>query len=259
MPLFNFMRRHAPSSVCGPVKPWQEIVPIVAQAEAAVPLPEFAFDSNGTSPNVITDVLPDPTSYLQRASAFILAYLESAKDPPKPKVTLKLSRENGIAVTSGGEMTLFIPYFANHSKNHTPDEVLHEVLGVILHELVHVYQHDGHHTVPGGVIEGIADFHRLRANLGPPHWKRARGGKWDAGYERTAYFLNWIEGSNIGFVRELNAMSKETFNLSIFRTLTGRNVEQLWEAYQRSIPSCVEELARPAVPTEVASTEVPMQ
>jgi hypothetical protein len=29
-------------------------------------------------------------------------------------------------------------------------------------------------------------------SLGPPHWKREPGSKWDAGYQSTAYFLDWI-------------------------------------------------------------------
>jgi len=198
-------------------------------------------------------VLPDPIPYLSRASAFILAYLESTKDPPIAKVNLKLSMDDGVAVTSGGEMTLFIPYFTKYGKQHTNDETLQEVLGVILHELVHVYQYDGHHTVPGGLIEGTADFVRLRASLGPPHWKRTRGGKWDAGYERTAYFLDWIETSHPHFVQELNGKSKETFDLSAFRMMTGHNIEELWETYQQSIPSSVDDGAAPAVPTEAAA------
>ena len=41
-----------------------------------------------------------------------------------------------------------------------------------------------------------SDFVRLRASLAPPHWKRSTpsdSDKWDAGYERTAFFLDWIE------------------------------------------------------------------
>jgi len=236
-----------------PPRTWEELVPAVAQAETNIPLPQFSFDPKGTAPNVITDLFPDPVPYLGRASAFILAYLESTKDPPVLKVTLKLSKDNGVAVTSGGEMTLFIPYFANYSKQHSCDETLHEVLGVILHELVHVYQNDGAHTVPGGLIEGIADFIRLQASLGPTHWKRTKGGKWDAGYERTAYFLDWVERSNDHFVRKLNALSKEKFDLGLFPMVTGHNLEELWEAYQQSVPSSVDDGAAPAVPTEVAA------
>ena len=44
-------------------------------------------------------------------------------------------------------------------------------------------------TCPGGLIEGIADWVRLRAGLGAKHWKQEADGKWDAGYQHTGYFL----------------------------------------------------------------------
>ena len=41
---------------------------------------------------------------------------------------------------------------------------------------------------------GIADFVRLRAGLAPPHWNSSPHGKcWDAGYETTAYFLDFVD------------------------------------------------------------------
>ncbi len=38
------------------------------------------------------------------------------------------------------------------------------------------------------------DFVRLHASLAPPHWKRDNiPDKWDAGYQNTAYFLDWLD------------------------------------------------------------------
>lgn len=48
---------------------------------------------------------------------------------------------------------------------------------------VHVFQYDAKGTCPGGLIEGIADFVRLKAGLAPPHWKPGPRSRWDEGYE----------------------------------------------------------------------------
>lgn len=42
----------------------------------------------------------------------------------------------------------------------------------MVHEMVHCWQRNAHGTAPGGLIEGIADWVRLKAGLVPPHWKR---------------------------------------------------------------------------------------
>ena len=61
-----------------------------------------------------------------------------------------------------------------------PGQPAAEIHGVIVHEMVHCWQWNGLGTAPGGLIEGIADFVRLKAGLAPLHWRRG-GGKWDAG------------------------------------------------------------------------------
>lgn len=82
----------------------------------------------------------------------------------------------------------------------------HEIEGVLVHELVHCFQYNGRGACPGGLVEGVADWVRLSAELGPPHWRRgAVPDRWDQGYERTAYFLDWLEGRfGMGTVRRIN-------------------------------------------------------
>ena len=65
--------------------------------------------------------------------------------------------------------------------NDSDSAFVHEIHGVLLHEMVHVLQHpDG----PSGLIEGIADWCRLKAGWAAAHWNEGLGGdKWDAGYE----------------------------------------------------------------------------
>ena len=56
-----------------------------------------------------------------------------------------------------------------------------------------------------GLIEGIADWVRLNCDLSPPHWRRETEGKWDRGYQHTAYFLQYLEGRfGEGTIRRMN-------------------------------------------------------
>jgi Peptidase of plants and bacteria len=77
------------------------------------------------------------------------------------------------------------------------------------------------------------DFVRLREGLDPPHWTRKPGKTWDAGYEKTGYFLDWIEKRyGTGTIKELNASMKDTtYREVVFKDLTGRPVEKLWKLY----------------------------
>jgi hypothetical protein len=136
--------------------------------------------------------------------------------PPTRSATLVLHDFPGVAYTTGLELD------NDHKEIHFslgyiqkcsgyPDPV-RELIGVLTHELVHCYQHTAPSpsspgaTVPqppGGFIEGIADFVRLKAGLVPPHWKRPVSSKdrplnWDQGYQHTAFFLAWLEDVRAG-------------------------------------------------------------
>lgn len=86
---------------------------------------------------------------------------------------------------------------------------------------------------------------RLNAGLAPPHWKRAAEGDWDGGYEKTAYFLEWVEGRyGDGSVRELNGGLKDKeYDDHIFKDLTGRKISKLWKLYKAHL----EELQGPTL------------
>lgn len=115
----------------------------------------------------------------------------------------------------------------------------YEINGVIVHELVHCFQHNGRGAGPGGLIEGIADWVRLRANLGAKHWKRdAVPDKWDQGYEKTAYFLDWLEDKfGEGTVRKINeALREKRYKHDSFWTgVVGSDIETLWKDYLHQI------------------------
>ncbi|TKX25116.1 hypothetical protein C1H76_2608 [Elsinoe australis] len=130
-----------------------------------------------------------------------------------------------------------VPSPSSWSTTTSNHEVRKELLGVICHELVHCYQHNALGSAPGGLIEGMADFVRLRAGFVPPHWKREGGRKWDAGYQTTGYFLDWLEGRcGEGTVRRLNgALREKEYKKSLWVDLFGEGVETLWGEYCKSL------------------------
>lgn len=162
--------------------------------------------------------------------------------PPTRSVTLVLRDMGGVAYTTGSdldndhkEIHFNLGYIAGLSK----ERYTHEITGVLTHELVHCYQHTGYGSCPGGLIEGIADWVRLKCELAPPHWNRKdTGTKWDGGYQQTAYFLNYLEQRfGKGTVRKVNeSLRTRRYEEKAFWTaLVGRPVEQLWEDYKQHL------------------------
>lgn len=82
-----------------------------------------------------------------------------------------------------------------------------------------------------------ADWVRLRAGLAPPHWRAGAGGSWDAGYETTGYFLEWLESRFEGdFVRTLNLrLADAAYDEKVFAEITGQEVGELWAAYREQL------------------------
>lgn len=103
--------------------------------------------------------------------------------PTIHSITIFVRRMDGVAYTTSGmidpaakEIHCSAAYFGQSAFS--------EISGVLIHELVHVWQRDGLGSAPGGFIEGLADYVRLKAGLGAKHWRRSRPGQdqsWDAG------------------------------------------------------------------------------
>ncbi|BGO90939.1 hypothetical protein NBRC10512_002307 [Rhodotorula toruloides] len=190
---------------------------------------------------------------LQASCSTVLSRLyPSPHEPPPPirSVTVILEEFDGVAYTCGSkldeehkEVHLSLSYLADVQKNAKGDgdRVANEVMGVLVHELVHAFQFNGKGTVPGGVIEGIADWLRGEAGLAPPHWRERPGedDKWDAGYERTGFFLAWLSRrtSNPSLIPQLNRrLQNAAWNdgAHLRELLGGKEPEELWEEYKRS-------------------------
>ena len=109
----------------------------------------------------------------------------------------------------------------------------------MVHEMVHVWQWNGQHTCNSGLIEGVADWVRLKAGFAPPHWrKRCEGCNWDAGYEVTGYFLEWLdEQFGQGTVVTMNQKLREEYVEEQYwkKMCKGEEVKALWEKYGLSL------------------------
>jgi Peptidase of plants and bacteria len=161
--------------------------------------------------------------------------------PGTRSVTLVLSSMDGVAYTRGKELDSDhkeIHLSTNYINSIKPELLKSELTGVIVHEMVHCWQWNGCGEAPGGLIEGIADWVRLKADLAPPHWKRTSGDRWDAGYQITAWFLDWLEDMyGAGTVPRLNAMLKdvEYEEKGYWGDRCGfhRTVQELWMEYKK--------------------------
>jgi len=157
--------------------------------------------------------------------------------PPTRSVTLILRSMGGVAYTTGSELDndhKEIHFSLEYIKSIPESRKHHEIMGVLTHEMVHCYQYDAFGTSPGGLTEGIADWVRLNCDLSPPHWKKDASGSWDAGYQHTGYFLEYLETRfGKGTIRRLNEKLRiSKYDEKKFWTeLCGRPVEQLWGDY----------------------------
>ncbi|RLN17201.1 uncharacterized protein C2845_PM02G10770 [Panicum miliaceum] len=169
---------------------------------------------------------------LSNASTFIWsAFNQTSPADRKPvdAVTLVVADVGGAAAFASGDViTLSAPYVGNYS-----GDVKTEVTGVLYHEATHVWQWDGRGRANGGLIEGIADYVRLKAGYAPGHWvKPGQGDRWDQGYDVTARFLDYCGSLKPGFVAQLNAKMKDGYSDDFFAQILGKSVQQLWQDYK---------------------------
>ena len=88
-------------------------------------------------------------------------------------------------------------------------------------------------------MEGMADYVRLNAGLAARHWRQEAGGEWDAGYQHTGFFLQWLEQRfGAGTVRRLNGGLREAGydEGRVFgECCRGRRVRELWSEYREEL------------------------
>ncbi|KAB5541287.1 hypothetical protein DKX38_014261 [Salix brachista] len=143
-------------------------------------------------------------------------------------VNLFIDVMGGVAYAVNNEIHVSDSYIGGYS-----GDVKKEITGVLYHEMAHIWQWNGNGQAPGGLIEGIADFVRLKANYAPSHWVQpGQGDKWDQGYDVTAKFLDYCNDLKNGFVAELNKKMRTGYSAQYFVDLLGKTVDQLWVDYK---------------------------
>ncbi|EEP78786.1 conserved hypothetical protein [Uncinocarpus reesii 1704] len=179
-------------------------------------------DITHKSTKIFLDSISDPQAVVESALSDIVEYLYTSPEasrkvhfkpslPDTRSVTFILRDFSGVAYTTSLDIDSDhkeIHFSLSHIARAASGDPRHEIIGVLTHELVHCYQHttppDGSAPYPpSGLVEGIADFVRLKAGLAPPHWSRPRNStdlpdSWDRGYQHTAFFLEWIEDIWVG-------------------------------------------------------------
>ncbi|EEF43590.1 uncharacterized protein LOC8288104 [Ricinus communis] len=145
------------------------------------------------------------------------------------RISLIIEDIDGVAYTEDNEMHISTRYIENCSR----ECLRSEVTGILYHETTHIWQWNGNGQTPGGLIEGIADFVRLKANYAPSHWVQpGQGDRWDQGYDVTARFLDYCNDLRNGFVAELNKKMIDDYSDEFFIELLGKSVDQLWSDYK---------------------------
>ncbi|XP_057788198.1 uncharacterized protein LOC131005313 [Salvia miltiorrhiza] len=148
------------------------------------------------------------------------------------RVSLFIDDMDGVAyANSNNEIHVSARYI-----NGLSGDVRREITGVLYHEMTHVWQWNGSGQAPVLLIEGIADFVRLKAGYAPAHWVGPGGGdRWDQGYDVTARFLDYCDGLRSGsFVAELNKKMRGGYSPIFFQELLGKSVDTLWADYKAS-------------------------
>jgi Peptidase of plants and bacteria len=101
--------------------------------------------------------------------------------------------------------------------------------------MVHVHQHNGRGTCHGGIVEGIADYCRLKCGFGSQNWSKSppKDKTWKVGYETCGFFLQWLEEKGLqNFVVNLNdRLENCLWSEDLFKELAGDTIGNLWTEY----------------------------
>jgi hypothetical protein len=171
---------------------------------------------------------------LSTATDFVLKLLQQQNNTSATErknvqtISLIVEKIDGIAYSSNGEIHASANYIERY-----PGNIKKEMTGILYHQVAHILQWDGNGEAPSGLVEGIADFVRLRGGYAAEQWvSPGHGNDWKQGYDVTARFLDYCNSIKNGFVADLNNKMKTSYNDSYFTDLLEKPVTQLWTDYK---------------------------
>jgi hypothetical protein len=137
----------------------------------------------------------------------------------------------GVAEASGNRILFSTKYFKAHPTD----------IDVVTHETMHLVQGYGYSAGPVWLTEGIADYVRYKYgvdNVGSKWYLPAFNSKqhYTNSYRVTARFFVWLE-KNVkpGLIADLDVLLRaHQYNDQSWVTLTGKNLDALWEAYSQN-------------------------
>jgi hypothetical protein len=106
--------------------------------------------------------------------------------------------------------------------------------GILIHELTHIIQLPYPDSVPGWLVEGIADYNRW-VRYEPHNWESGPpdGESYKDGYGRAADFLGWVERHyDRKLVQAIHAEAcAGKYTDDLFHKRTKKTLDQLWAEY----------------------------
>jgi hypothetical protein len=183
---------------------------------------------------VVINKAPDFDSKVKQRmiDAFFTVYPKEAAIYNKKtlkQVTFVIDPAYGGVAECGGGVITFSPAWLKQN----PGDI-----DVVTHEAMHVVQDYPGDAGPGWITEGIADYvrHTLGVDNAGGNWSLpayASDQHYENAYRVTARFFVWLEKKkHPGIVKKLDtAMRSKTYTEAIWKKLTGKTVDELWQEY----------------------------
>ena len=241
----------SPSPTPTPAEPGSGNSEAAAIKKKCTPEVEYIND-NSAGGKKFAQHVPDAKLAMIQAAQYVCSvlYKKVSEVPPVTKVKLVLEAMDGVAYATGSATSKELHISTNYV-NGIGGDVKLEIDGVLIHENTHVWQLSGKGS-DGGLIEGVADFVRAGGNWYPAGSRNRKGGAYNDAYTTSAYFLGWLNSKYPDFAHRFNLSMSAYPGAAVFKTLTGVDVNTLWNQYQS------EGTFSPSVPEWVAK-QVPLQ